>query len=87
MLVSASKKKHIKPAHLFVTRDSVRGDSGVRVPEVRTRVYVIDGSSDVILRFLGRHFLYFDLSFSDTDTNALKSILRWPVCGTALQPD
>jgi hypothetical protein len=36
------------------------------VPEVRTRVYIVNRSSDVILRFCGRHFLYFDLSLPDT---------------------
>jgi hypothetical protein len=28
---------------------------------VRARVYIINWSSDVILGFVGRHFLYFDL--------------------------
>jgi hypothetical protein len=54
---------------------------------MRPRVYVINWSGDVILWFFGRHFLYFDLRVPDTDTNALKSILRWSVCGTALQLD
>ena len=67
VLICPGQKQHIESAHLFVARDSIRCDSRVRVPEVRARVYVVNWSGDVILRFCGRHFFYFDLSLLDTE--------------------
>ena len=67
VFIGAGQEEHVETAHLFVARDSIRGDGGVRVPEMGPRVYVVNRSSDVILGVCGRHFLYFDLSVPDTD--------------------
>src|ERR1700676_527038 len=71
VFVGAGQEEHIETAHLFVARDRIRGDGGVRVTEMRPCVYVVNWSSDVILRFVGRHFLYFDLLVPDTALNLL----------------
>jgi hypothetical protein len=52
------------------------------VPKMRPRVYVVNRSSDVILRFRGRHFLYFDLSVAD---RCPEFITRRLVCGAEIR--
>ena len=51
VFVGDGSEHDVVALHAFETRDHFGGDAGIGVPDMRRRVYVIDGSGEVILAF------------------------------------